>query len=215
MKHESAVQAVKELMRKDSVFRSVIQGWGVATLLIGIFMFYMGANTYIQSYKQTDWVFGSAYITDISELNRSKVGRGGINYSMTYEYEVDGTHYTGEFGPLANFIAVGKSIQIKYDPDAPENSTGFLSPSSSDLVFAIAGLILAVVGFFLSGIFGLIRRLIGKDHSDGKEEKGGISAEDAAYERKVKIVNTLRALFPILAFVLFGVLIMLLQGGRF
>lgn len=71
MKHESAVQAVKELMRKDSVFRSVIQGWGVATLLIGLFMFYMGANTYIQSYKQTDWVFGSAYITDISELNRS------------------------------------------------------------------------------------------------------------------------------------------------
>ena len=47
MKHESAVQAVKELMRKDSVFRSVIQGWGVATLLIGLFMFYMGANTYI------------------------------------------------------------------------------------------------------------------------------------------------------------------------
>ena len=41
MKHESAVQAVKELMRKDSVFRSVIQGWGVATLLIGIFMFYI------------------------------------------------------------------------------------------------------------------------------------------------------------------------------
>jgi len=42
-----------------------------------------------------------------------------------------------------------------------------------------------------------------------------MSAEDAAYERKVKIGNTLRVLFPILAFVLFGVLIMLLQGGRF
>ena len=133
MKHESAVQAVKELMRKDSVFRSVIQGWGVATLLIGLFMFYMGANTYIQSYKQTDWVFGSAYITDISELNRSKVGRGGINYSMTYEYEVDGTHYTGKYGPLANSIEVGRSIRIKYDPSAPENSTGFLAPSGNVL----------------------------------------------------------------------------------
>ena len=43
----------------------------------------------------------------------------------------------------------------------------------------------------------------------------GMSAEDAAYERKVKIGHTLRVLFPILAFVLFGVLIMLLQGGRF
>lgn len=51
--------------------------------------------------------------------------------------------------------------------------------------------------------------------SDEKEAKDGMSAEDAAYERKVRIGNTLRALFPILAFVLFGVLIMLLQGGRF
>ena len=41
-------------MKNDSVFRSVIQGWGVAALLIGLFMSYMGANTYIQSYKQTD-----------------------------------------------------------------------------------------------------------------------------------------------------------------
>jgi len=57
--------------------------------------------------------------------------------------------------------------------------------------------------------------LIGKDRSDEKEAKDSMSAEDAAYERKVRIGNTLRALFPILAFVLFGVLIMLLQGGRF
>ena len=77
----------------------MIQGWGVAALLIGLFMFYMGANTYIQSYKQTDWVFGSAYITGISELNGGRVGRGGISYSMTYEYEVDGMRYTGEYGP--------------------------------------------------------------------------------------------------------------------
>ena len=138
-----------------------------------------------------------------------------INYWMTYEYEVDGTHYTGEYGPLANSIEVGKSIRIKYDPNAPENSTGVLAPSSSDLVFAVAGLILAVVGFFISGVFGLIRRLIGKYRSDEKEAKDGMSAEDAAYERKVRIGNTLRALFPILAFALFGVLIMLLQGGRF
>ena len=53
------------------------------------------------------------------------------------------------------------------------------------------------------------------DRSDEKEAKDSMSAEDAAYERKVRIGNTLRALFPILAFVLFGVLIMLLQGGRF
>lgn len=119
-------------MKNDSVFRSVIQGWGVAALLIGLFMFYMGANTYIQSYKQTDWVFGNAYITGISPLNGGRVGRGGISYSMTYEYEVDGMRYTGEYGPLANSIEVGKSIRIKYDPNAPENSTGILAPGGNE-----------------------------------------------------------------------------------
>lgn len=208
-------------MKPNYISRLVVIIIGITMLITGIRMLVMGVDAYIQPLHHTDWVTSNANITDISESVIKGI-RGGhlssrtsINYWMTYEYEVDGTHYTGEYGPLANSIAVGKSIQIKYDPDAPENSTGFLSPSSSDLVFAVAGLILAVIGFFMSGIFGLIRRLIGKEHSDGKAEKDGMSAEDAAYERKVKIVNTLRALFPILAFVLFGVLIMLLQGGRF
>lgn len=206
-------------MKPNYISRLVVIIIGITMLITGIRMLIMGVDNFIQPIRHAGWVTTSANVTDISETviknNFFRNKRTRIHYKWTYEYVVDGTHYTGEFGPLANSVTVGKSIQIKYDPDAPENSTGFLSPSSSDLVFAIAGLILAVVGFFLSGIFGLIRRLIGKDHSDGKEEKGGISAEDAAYERKVKIVNTLRALFPILAFVLFGVLIMLLQGGRF
>lgn len=176
-------------MKNDSVFRSVIQGWGVATLLIGLFMFYMGANTYIQSYKQTDWVFGSAYITGISQLNGSRVGRGGISYSMTYEYEVDGMRYTGEYGPLANSVTVGKSIQIKFDPDAPENSTGFIEPSFSDIVLAVIGLVVAVLGFFISGIRPLIRRLTGRDRFDEEEklppeEKYDLSAEDAPHTRE-------------------------------
>ena len=224
MKHESAVQAVKELMRKDSVFRSVIQGWGVAALLIGLFMFYMGANTYIQSYKQTDWVFGSAYITDISELNRSKVGRGGINYSMTYEYEVDGTHYTGKYGPLANSIEVGRSIRIKYDPSAPENSTGFLAPSGNDLALVIIGTILAVPGFFMSGILGLLRRLLRglhrseiPDYAPPEEERTAPPKAHipSARDMVMGIRNILRTLAPILIFLLFGFILMLIQNARF
>lgn len=203
----------------DGISRFLITVMGIVMMIAGIRLLIMGVDNFIQPIRHVGWVTTSANVTDISETviknNFFRNKRTRIHYTWTYEYVVDGTHYTGEFGPLANSVTVGKSIQIKFDPDAPENSTGFIEPSFSDIVFAIAGLILAVVGFFLSGIFGLIRRLIGKDHSDGKEEKGGISAEDAAYERKVKIVNTLRALFPILAFVLFGVLLMLLQGGRF
>lgn len=212
-------------MKNDSAFRSVIQGWGVATLLIGLFMFYMGANTYIQSYKQTDWVFGSAYITDISEIRISgslNNRRSSINYSMTYEYEVDGTHYTGEYGPLANSIEVGKSIRIKYDPDAPENSTGILAPGGNDLALVIIGTILAVPGFFMSGIPGLLRRFLRRssrseipDYAPPEEERTAPPKAPAPSARDIVmgIRNILRTLAPILIFLLFGFILMLIQNA--
>ena len=211
-------------MKNDSVFRSVIQGWGVAALLIGLFMFYMGANTYIQSYKQTDWVFGSAYITDISQLNGGRVGRGGISYSMTYEYEVDGMRYTGEYGPLANSIEVGKSIRIKYDPNAPENSTGILAPGGNDLALVIIGTILAVPGFFMTGILGLLRRLLRglhrseiPDYAPPEEERTAPPKAHIPSARDIVmgIRNILRTLAPILIFLLFGFILMLIQNAGF
>lgn len=211
-------------MKNDSVFRSVIQGWGVAALLIGLFMFYMGANTYIQSYKQTDWVFGSAYITDISQLNGGRVGRGGISYSMTYEYEVDGMRYTGEYGPLANSIEVGKSIRIKYDPNAPENSTGILAPGGNDLALVIIGTILAVPGFFMSGILGLLRRFLRRssrseipDYAPPEEKRDAPPKAHIPSARDIVmgIRNILRTLAPILIFLLFGFILMLIQNAKF
>ena len=211
-------------MKNDSVFRSVIQGWGVAALLIGLFMFYMGANTYIQSYKQTDWVFGSAYITGISQLNGGRVGRGGISYSMTYEYEVDGTRYTGEYGPLANSIEVGRSIRIKYDPNAPENSTGILAPGGNDLALVIIGTILAVPGFFMTGILGLLRRLLRglhrseiPDYAPPEEERTAPPKAHIPSARDIVmgVRNILRTLAPILIFLLFGFILMLIQNARF
>ncbi len=204
-------------MRNDSVFQAVVQGCGVVALLIGIFLFNLGANTYIQSYKQTDWVTGSAYITDISELNSSR-GRGGINYSMTYEYFVDGTRYTGEYGPLANSIAVGRVIEIKYDPDAPENSTGFLSPATNDLVLVILGTVFAVCGFLMTGILGVLRRLLrkllGRDIPDGTEappeEKRRAHAQTAR-EIKGQIQYTLRLLLYGAAIMLFIWILMHVQ----
>lgn len=211
-------------MKNDSVFRSVIQGWGVAALLIGLFMFYMGANTYIQSYKQTDWVSGNAYITGISQLNGGRVGRGGISYSMTYEYEVDGTRYTGEYGPLANSIEVGRSIRIKYDPNAPENSTGILAPGGNDLALVIIGTILAVPGFFMTGILGLLRRLLRglhrseiPDYAPPEEERTAPPKAHIPSARDIVmgIRNILRTLAPILIFLLFGFILMLIQNARF
>ena len=186
----------------DGISRFLITVMGIVMMIAGIRLLIMGVDNFIQPIRHAGWVTTSANVTDISETviknNFFRNKRTRIHYKWTYEYVVDGTHYTGEFGPLANSVTVGKSIQIKFDPDAPENSTGFIEPSFSDIVLAVIGLVVAVLGFFISGIRPLIRR--------GRP----------AYERKVRVGNTPpRVLFPILAFVLFGVLLMLLQGGRF
>lgn len=61
-------------------------------------------------------------------------------------------------------------MKIKYNPDAPEESTTSLSPSIYDFfVFVIFGFILSAFGFFLSGAFAFIRKQLGK--SKPEEEK--------------------------------------------
>ena len=196
---------------------------GIVMMIAGIRILIMGVDNFIQPIRHADWVTTSANVTDISgtviKYNFFRDKRTRIHYTWTYEYVVDGTHYTGEFGPLANSVTVGKSIQIKYDPDAPENSTGFIKQSFSDILLAVIGLVVAVVGFFISGIRPLIRRLTGRDRPDEEEnlppeEKYDLSAEDAAYARKERIGDIFRALLPIL-FVLFGILVMVIQSRRF
>ena len=179
-------------MKPNYISRLVVIIIGITMLITGIRMLVMGVDAYIQPLHHTDWVTSNANITDISESvikGSHKDRRIRINYSMTYEYEVNGTHYTGEFGPLANSVTVGKSIQIKFDPDAPENSTGFIEPSFSDIVLAVIGLVVAVAGFFISGIRPLIRRLTGRDRFEEEEklppeEKYDLSAEDAPHTRE-------------------------------
>ena len=161
----------------DGISRFLITVMGIVMMIAGIRLLIMGVDNFIQPIRHAGWVTTSANVTDISETviknNFFRNKRTRIHYMWTYEYVVDGTHYTGEFGPLANSVTVGKSIQIKFDPDAPENSTGFIEPSFSDI----------------SGIRPLIRRLTGRDRFDEEEklppeEKYDLSAEDAPHTRE-------------------------------
>ena len=186
-------------------------------MIAGIRLLVMGVDNFIQPIRHADWVTTSANVTDISETviknNFFRNKRTNIHYTWTYEYVVDGTHYTGEFGPLANSVMVGKSIQIKYDPDAPENSTGFIEPSFSDIVLAVIGLVVAVVGFFLSGAFALLRKALRRDTSDGTEMSEEERRAHAQTVREIKgqIQYTLRLLLWGAAIMLFIWILMHVQ----
>ena len=217
-------------MKPNYISRLVVIIIGITMLITGIRMLVMGVDAYIQPLHHTDWVTSNANITDISGSaikgirGRHLSSRTSINYWMTYEYVVDGTHYTGEYGPLANSIEVGRSIRIKYDPNAPENSTGILAPGGNDLALVIIGTILAVPGFFMTGILGLLRRLLRglhrseiPDYAPPEEERTAPPKAHIPSARDIVmgIRNILRTLAPILIFLLFGFILMLIQNARF
>ena len=56
--------------------------------------------------------------------------------------------------------ALRDTVTVKYDPDAPERSTDILSPSLKNLIiFLVFGTVLGFIGFFLSGLWALIRKI--------------------------------------------------------
>ena len=201
----------------DGISRILITVMGIVMMIAGIRLLIMAVDNFIQPIRHADWVTTSANVTDISETviknNFFRNKRTRIHYTWTYEYVVDGTHYTGEFGPLANSVTVGKSIQIKFDPDAPENSTGFIEPSFSDIVLAVIGLVVAVLGFFLSGAFALLRKALRRDTSDGTEMSEEERRAHAQTVREIKgqIQYTLRLLLWCAAIMLFIWILMHVQ----
>ncbi len=161
------------MMKRNTIIRFVARIVGIVILIVGIRMIAEGTITYIEQHQQNDWVVIDAEVTDVSSRLRntkSQHKQRSTVYDITYAYEVDGEAYSDEIRSQPTPRLVGDDIKIKYNPDAPEESTTSLSPSISDLlVFVIFGLILSTLGFFLSGAFALIRKLIRKGKPEVQE----------------------------------------------
>lgn len=160
-------------MKNNNIIRFVARIIGLVVLIFGVRMIAEGTLTYINQHKQNDWIVINAEVTDVSSRLRdseSKHTQRNTVYDITYEYGVDGGIYSGKLYSQPNPLLVGDEMKIKYNPDAPEESTTSLSPSIHDFfVFVIFGFILSALGFFLSGAFAFIRKQLRK--SKPEEEK--------------------------------------------
>ena len=161
-------------MKRNRILSVIFRIVGVVILIVGIRMICEGTLNYIEQHKQADWVTTTAEITDVSSRVRSSGTRRkntSTVYDITYQYEVDGIIYSDELRSYPEIRMVGDEITIKFDPDAPGSSTTKLSPSISDLlVFVIFGAVFGVLGFFLSGLYAFIRRLLRRGKPEEKEE---------------------------------------------
>lgn len=161
-------------MKRNNIIRFIARIIGVVILVIGIRMIVEGTITYIEQHQQNDWIVINAEVTDVSSRLRNTSwnykSRSTV-YDITYKYEVDGEIYSDELRSQPSARLVGDDIKIKYNPEIPKESTTVLSPSIRDmLVFILFGMLFSVLGFFLSGAFALIRKLIRKEEPEEMEE---------------------------------------------
>ena len=135
---------------------------GIIVLIFGLRMIGEGIYNYIDEHNQKDWISITAEVIDInSEYSHSTSRHNSrVSYDITYQYEVNGKTYSDVLYNRDKALSLGDNIKIKYDPETPEDSTDILSPSLNNLiVFLVFGTIFAVVGFFLSGAWVLIRKI--------------------------------------------------------
>lgn len=174
---------------------------GVIAILSGIYLMSASVANYIAETKKTDWIITEARITDVS----SRVGSGGIKshsttyvYKLTYQYEADGEIYTGEKNSTSDIRLIGDTIKIKYDPDAPSDSTTNITPDKNDLIFPFGG---GVV--FLSAGFFFLMTAIKRSKRLKNKDDGYIDAEAANYGRNSRrIIVALLLMVAIIALTL-------------
>lgn len=143
---------------------------GYVMMLVGVYLLVGGIGDYADQTRQNDWITIEATVTDVSSKEGSSSpphSSSTTYYIMAYEYAVDGETYTGRTGRMSSPRLVGDTITVKYDPEMPEENTATLSPNTHNLVvLLILGTAIAVVGFFLSGVLELLRKLLRKGHTE-------------------------------------------------
>lgn len=160
-------------MKKGLLFTVALRLLGIFILFQGLRMVGEGIYNYINEHTQKDWITIYAEVSDISsEYSSSSTRHGGssVNYDITYRYEVDGQEYFGMLYNRSKPMALGDEVKVKYDPNAPGNSTDILSPSVYNMiVFIVCGSIFATIGFFVSGAWALLRKIRRKGQPEEEE----------------------------------------------
>lgn len=147
---------------------------GYVLMIVGIYLIVNGIKDYAEQSRQNDWLTTQATVTDVSShvvRSHGSGNRSSTYYTLVYEYTVNGENYTGKSGQLSSPRLVGDVITVKYDPEAPEESTTTLSPNTRDLlVLLILGTVIAAVGVYLSGVIGLVREFLQKGRTEKPKE---------------------------------------------
>ena len=138
--------------KKKNGLSAICIFFGSILLLFSIVVFWSGILSYKAQLTQQDWPTTNATVSFVEEEIDSYSTPGKANhhsytyYDIHYDYVVNGKSYSGVIEDVNYSMNIGDSLAIKYNPNAPEESTDILEPSR---FFIIVGGIPGVIGITL------------------------------------------------------------------
>lgn len=100
--------------RQKERFDILLFAAGLFCIGITLWILISEISEYVQ---QKDWTAATAIVVDVSPHSG--------DYDVYYQYEAAGDIYTGKFSKVSK-RALGETIEIRYNPDAPEKSNWVL-----------------------------------------------------------------------------------------
>ena len=157
----------KKIVITDPVkIRRIMIGFGLFILIGGILALTLGVWSGLETKKKNESCTETiaATVTDYEtyaqyhKYKKSGGQRVSKDYSLVYEFEIDGVKYSGGDGDVGSSeqpYPVGTLIQVHYDPNDPDNNY-FYDTSNIKMYAGIGmGALFIIIGIlFISGKIG-------------------------------------------------------------
>lgn len=132
-------ETIEEIKYKSPAFLITV---GIICLICSFIAFWNGSIDYRIQQKQSAWSTTNATVSFVEEITKRPYKNRSTSYNIYYEYSVDDQLYTGIIKNQNRTRKIGSSLEIKYNPKNPAESTHFLEPSKE---FIVSGSIFGVL----------------------------------------------------------------------
>lgn len=146
--------------KQSKAVRIILLVAGSLFICASIYFLVYGIRNYARQFEQTDWEVTTATVINVETHRTVRHNLRDSSYDIYYQYEAGGNVYTGIIHRVNARRKIGETFDVKYDPEAPQNSTHYLEPTSG---FVVSGFF----GFVIFGAIGL--RMIQSSFSKRKK----------------------------------------------
>lgn len=115
---------------------------GIVFICASLYISFCNIRYYVKQFDQKDWKITTATVINVERHSSSRRYRNNYYYDIYYQYEAEENIYNGVIYRINASRKIGETFDIKYDPEAPQDSTHYLEPTFGIVVSGIIGFII-------------------------------------------------------------------------